>query len=70
MTIAEVVKHRIAGIHQVNEIKTILLDDVYEPLEEFKDENPDNMTVSRKLTCFQIVLSMTAPKDTKAAGYQ
>ena len=52
VTIAEVVKHRIAGIHQVNEIKTIMLDDVYEPLEEFKHENLDNMTVSRKLTCF------------------
>ena len=70
VTIAEVVKHRVEGIHQVNEIKTIHLDDVYEPLEEFKDEQLENMTVQRKLTCFQIVLTKTAPKDTKAAGYQ
>ena len=38
ITIAEVVKHRIAGIHQTSEIKTIMLDDAYEPLEEFKSE--------------------------------
>lgn len=39
ITIAEVVKHRIPDIHQVNEIKTIVLEDVYEPLEEFKDSH-------------------------------
>lgn len=44
ITIAEVVKHRIPGVHQVNEIKTIVLDDAYEPLEEFKDELK-NLTV-------------------------
>ena len=38
ITIAEVIKHRIPGVHQVNEIKTIVLDDAYEPLEEFKSE--------------------------------
>jgi DNA-binding protein len=56
ITIAEVVKHRVPGIHQVNEVKTIVLDDAYEPLEEFK-EDLKNETVSRKLTCFQITLS-------------
>lgn len=28
------------------------------------------MTVERKLTCFQIVLSLQNPKNTKVAGYQ
>ena len=69
ITIAEVIKHRIPGVHQVNEIKTIVLDDAYEPLEEFKSELK-NITVERKLTCFQIVLSMAAPKNSKIAGYQ
>ena len=68
VTIAEIVKHRIAGLHQVNEINTIVIDDEYEPLEE--EEGLDKMTVSRKLTCLQITLSKTAPKDTTVAGYQ
>jgi DNA-binding protein len=33
ITIAEVVKHRVPGLHQINEIKTVVLDDAYEPLE-------------------------------------
>jgi ribonucleases P/MRP protein subunit RPP25 len=69
VTIAEIVKHRVAGLHQVNEINTIVIDDEYEPLEEEK-EQLDKMTVSRKLTCLQITLSKTAPKDTSVAGYQ
>lgn len=69
ITIAEVVKHRVPGVHQLNEIKTIVLDDAYEPLADFKEEL-NNMTVERKLTCFQIVLSLQAPKNSKVAGYQ
>ena len=42
-------KHRIAGLHQVNEINTIVIDDEYEPIEG--EEELDKMTVSRKLTC-------------------
>lgn len=61
-------KHRIAGLHQVNEINTIVIDDEYEPIEG--EEELEKMTVSRKLTCLQITLSKTAPKDTKIPGYQ
>lgn len=68
VTIAEIVKHRIPGLHQINEINTIIIDDEYEPLEEEKEL--DKMTVSRKLTCLQITLTKTAPADTKVAGYQ
>jgi hypothetical protein len=46
-----------------------LLEDAYEPVEEFKGQLK-NTTVERKLTCFQIVLSLQAPKNTKVAGYQ
>ena len=34
VTIAEIAKHRIPGLHQVNEISTIVIDDEYEPIEE------------------------------------
>jgi DNA-binding protein len=66
VTIAEIVKHRVAGLHQVNEISTIVIDDEYEPIEE----GLEKMTVSRKLTCLQIVLSKKAPTDKSIAGYQ
>lgn len=66
VTIAEIVKHRVPGLHTVNEISTIVIDDEYEPVEE----GLDKMTVSRKLTCLQITLSKTAPKNTKVPGYQ
>lgn len=68
VTIAEIVKHRVAGIHQVNEISTIVIDDEYEPIEE--EEKADKLIVSRKLTCLQITLSKTAPKNIDIAGYQ
>ena len=69
VTIAEIVKHRIAGLHQVNEINTIIIDDEYEPIEG--EEELDKMTVSRKLTCLQITLSKSAPKDhATIPGYQ
>jgi hypothetical protein len=53
----------------VNDIRTIVLDDSYAPLDEFKNDLKDEI-VQRKLTCFTIVLSLSAPKDTKVAGYQ
>jgi len=65
VTIAEIVKHRVKGLHQVNEISTIVIDDEYEPIEE----GLEKMTVSRKLTCLQIVLSKSAPKNASIPGY-
>ena len=65
VTIAEIVKHRVAGLHQINEISTIVIDDEYEPIEE----GLDKMTVSRKLTCLQITLSKKKPGNTAVAGY-
>ena len=65
VTIAEIVKHRVAGLHQINEISTIVIDDEYEPIEE----GLDKMTVSRKLTCLQITLSKKKPGNAAVAGY-
>ena len=53
VTIAEIVKHRVPGLHQVNEISTIVIDDEYEPIEE----GLTPMTLKRKLTCLQIHLT-------------
>lgn len=47
VTIAEIVKHRVPGLHQINEISTIVIDDEYEAIEE----GLKNMTLKRKLTC-------------------
>ena len=65
VTVAEIVKHRVKGVHQTNQISTLSIDDEYEPLEE----GLDKLTVNRKLTCLKIVLSLAQPKD-KTAGYQ
>lgn len=65
VTIAEIVKHRVPGLHQINEISTIVIDDEYEAIEE----GLKNMTLKRKLTCLQIRLTKTKPKDTNIPGY-
>jgi len=65
VTIAEIVKHRVKGLHQVNDISTIVIDDEYEPIED----GLEKMTVQRKLTCLQITLQKEAPK-TPHHGYQ
>ena len=66
VTIAEIVKHRVPGLHQVNEISTIVIDDEYEPIED----GLTPMTLKRKLTCLQIHLTKTKPKDSSVPGYQ
>lgn len=43
-----------------------MIDDEYEPIEE----GLEKMTVSRKLTCLQIVLTKKAPKNKNIPGYQ
>ncbi len=47
-------------------MSTIVMDDEYEPIEE----GLERMTVSRKLTCLQIVLSKRPPADIHVPGYQ
>jgi DNA-binding protein Alba len=38
ITIAEIIKHRVKGLHQVNNIGTQDIEDVYEPIEEGLDK--------------------------------
>jgi ribonucleases P/MRP protein subunit RPP25 len=51
--LAELVKHRIANIHQVNSITNMTMVDEYEPLEE----GLDHLKFERHLTVLTITLS-------------
>ena len=51
ITIAEIVKHRIKGIHQFNTIKTLPTIDEYKPLEE----GLDVVKIERNLACLQMI---------------
>ena len=64
ITIAEIVKYRVKGLYQQNDIGTTEFEDVYEPLEE----GLDTLTFKRKVTSFTVVLS-TAPIDDKHTGF-
>lgn len=64
VTIVEIVKHRLVGVHQTNEISTLNIVDEFEPMEE----GLDKLFVDRKLTCLKIHLSLTSPKI-KGHGY-
>lgn len=63
ITIAEVVKHRVKGIYQLNEIGTQNFEDIYEPLEE----GLDRLVFTRKVTSFTVTLSKN-PVDKKHYG--
>ena len=65
--VAEILRHRIVGLHQLIELKTITVTDEYEPLEE----GLDRVTVERKLAVLEIHLSTKEDRfDTNAPGYQ
>lgn len=68
VTIAEIVKHRIAGLHQVNSVEMQTFEDEYKP----KEEGGDNVKLERKVTCFRVHLSLdesTAGRSSEP-GYQ
>merc|ERR1712166_759257 len=62
--LAELVKHRVKGLHQTNSIGHITIVDEYEPLEE----GLDHLKFSRIVTMIQIILSKEA-LDTTDIGY-
>lgn len=64
--LAELVRHRVKGLHQVNKISFIEIVDEYEPLEE----GLDKLSFKRIVTMLQITLSKTAPADLNDIGYQ
>ena len=63
--LAELIKHRIKGLHQNNKISHITIIDEYEPLEE----GLDHLKFTRIVTMLEIVLSKTK-LDTEDIGYQ
>ena len=63
--LAELIKHRIAGLHQINKISHITILDEYEPLEE----GLDHLKFTRIVTMLEIKLSKQ-PLDDKDIGYQ
>merc|ERR1719159_1872004 len=65
VTLAEVVKRRIKGLHQITNISSIDIVDEYEPIEE----GLDNVTETRTMSCIEIKLSKDA-LDTSDKGYQ
>jgi len=65
--VAEILKHRIKNLHQLNEIKTITVVDEYEPLEE----GLDHVKIERTLAVLEIHLSRKdGVLNTNAPGYQ
>jgi DNA-binding protein len=62
--LAELIKHRVEDLHQVNEIQNITIVDEYEPLEE----GLDVLKFERNVTMFTITLSKKV-LDTKNVGY-
>lgn len=63
--LAELVKHRIAGLHQINKISYTTILDEYEPLEE----GLDHLKFTKSVTVLEIKLSKTQ-LDKKDVGYQ
>ena len=63
--LAELIKHRIKGLHQLNKISHITIVDEYEPLEE----GLDHLKFTRIVTMLEITLSKDA-HNTHDIGYQ
>jgi len=62
--LAELIKHRIKGLHQLNKISHITIVDEYEPLEE----GLDKLKFTRIVTMLEITLSKDA-RNTGDVGY-
>mmetsp|Transcript_35196 Transcript_35196/g.78849 ORF Transcript_35196/g.78849 Transcript_35196/m.78849 type:complete len:189 (-) Transcript_35196:241-807(-) len=65
VTLAEVAKRRIKGLHQITKVGSSEIEDEYEPLEE----GLDKVVTKRFTSVVEITLSKTA-LDTSALGYQ
>lgn len=66
VNLAELIKHRVKGLHQINEISNITIVDEYEPLVE----GLDHLSFSRIVTMLQITLTKNSNVDKKHIGYQ
>jgi len=65
VTVAEILKHRIPGLYQITELKSLQRVKHYEPVEEGLDE----VVVTDFVSCLVITLSFK-PLDTNHSGYQ
>lgn len=65
VSVAEVLKRRIAGLHQITEVSNLEIVDVFEPLEE----GLETVEKSRFISMVRIVLSLDE-LDTEHVGYQ
>jgi len=65
VTVAEILKRRIAGLHQTTSIDSTDITDVWEPIEE----GLDRVETTRHVSSITITLS-TDTLDIKASGYQ
>jgi DNA-binding protein len=66
VNLAELIKHRVKGLHQINKISNITIVDEYEPL----IEGLDHLKFSRIVTMLQITLTKSANVVTTDIGYQ
>ena len=66
VSLAELIKHRVKGLHQINKISNITIVDEYEPL----FEGLDHLKFSRIVTMLQITLTKSTNVQTSDIGYQ
>ena len=66
VNLAELIKHRVRGLHQINKISNITIVDEYEPLYE----GLDHLKFSRVVTMLQITLTKSDNVDKSDIGYQ
>jgi hypothetical protein len=64
VTIAEIIKRRIPGLHQITQIDSTDITDVWEPLEQ----GLDRVITTRHVSSIQIILS-TKQLDINHVGY-
>ena len=65
VSVAEIIKYRVKGLYQINNIGTQTFEDVWEPLEE----GLDTLTFKRTVSFFTITLTKVEPKE-KGFGFQ
>ena len=66
VNLAELIKHRVKGLHQINKISNITIVDEYEPLYE----GLDHLKFSRVVTMLQITLTKSDTVVKSDIGYQ
>lgn len=65
VTIAEIIKRRVKGLHQLTEIGSVVITDTWEP----KEEGLNRLEITRHVSVITITLSMDE-LDTTHPGYQ